>query len=570
MNEFMQFLLYIVVGIFVFLVLDLRSRLYRLEQMVARKDDHVAAASKEDSAEDVVIEEVSHAEVKKSDHDSPDKIVLWLKEDWLLKLGAILLLIGFGWLTTYAFMNDWIGPMGRISFGLSAGVLMMMFAWLRMKRHVHQGGVFLVLGSTVFLLTLFAAREVYDFFNPVLALLLMFSSSAVVALASVKFKNYSLALVGLFFATIAPFLINIPSPNYIGLFFYLLVVTLGMIWVGVLISRRSLILLSLAMFAFYSMPHITSGASSVAGSLLPVVFVFALVFFVVNVVGMLKTHRKVKLVDLLIASGNGLLLLSWILVGAPDVWKSSLILVWMIGFIVAAFLLYLSTKRHESFYVYIGVGIVMLAAATAVELNGEVLVLAYAIQSCVMILLTHALLKNNSITHRMSAVLLGPVLLSIGSVFSFAWKTTVFNQDFFVLLTLGIILTGLGYFFTSILKDGHSKKTRSLGTVLFIGGSVYGLLLIWLSSLAVFQSDARAVVVPLLVYTVVGLVSYFYGSSKGSKVVQMYGGILVAIVVGRLLLVDVWDMVISARIVTFFLIGTLLTSTAFFGKMAKK
>jgi hypothetical protein len=36
----------------------------------------------------------------------------WIKEDWLMKLGALLLLIGFGWLASYAFLHNWIGPHG--------------------------------------------------------------------------------------------------------------------------------------------------------------------------------------------------------------------------------------------------------------------------------------------------------------------------------------------------------------------------------------------------------------------------------------------------------------------------
>lgn len=34
-----------------------------------------------------------------------NRFVEWIKEDWMLKLGALLLLIGFGWLTTYAFLR---------------------------------------------------------------------------------------------------------------------------------------------------------------------------------------------------------------------------------------------------------------------------------------------------------------------------------------------------------------------------------------------------------------------------------------------------------------------------------
>lgn len=57
-----------------------------------------------------------------------ERFVAWLKEDWLMKLGAMLLLIGFGWLTTYAFLSNWIGPMGRIALGIVAPVLFLSFS----------------------------------------------------------------------------------------------------------------------------------------------------------------------------------------------------------------------------------------------------------------------------------------------------------------------------------------------------------------------------------------------------------------------------------------------------------
>src|SRR4051812_40446289 len=71
--------------------------------------------------------------------NSGDRFVEWLKDNWLLKLGALLLLMGFGWLVTYAFLNNWIGPMGRIALGLSAGALILALGSWRMRAFVTQG-----------------------------------------------------------------------------------------------------------------------------------------------------------------------------------------------------------------------------------------------------------------------------------------------------------------------------------------------------------------------------------------------------------------------------------------------
>jgi len=53
-------------------------------------------------------------------------------------LGAIILLIGFAWLATYAFADfahSWIGPKGRI-LGIAAGVLFIILGWYRIKTYL--------------------------------------------------------------------------------------------------------------------------------------------------------------------------------------------------------------------------------------------------------------------------------------------------------------------------------------------------------------------------------------------------------------------------------------------------
>jgi uncharacterized membrane protein len=87
-----------------------------------------------------------------------DKFIAWLKDDWMLKLGGLLLLIGFGWFTTYAFMNDWVGPNGRIIIGLLAGVLVLALGTWRIRQYINQGGVFLVIGSAIVLITVSLLR----------------------------------------------------------------------------------------------------------------------------------------------------------------------------------------------------------------------------------------------------------------------------------------------------------------------------------------------------------------------------------------------------------------------------
>lgn len=505
----------------------------------------------------------------KTEPTSFDKFVEWLKEDWLLKLGALLLLIGFGWLTTYAFLNNWIGPMGRIALGIVAGALFILLGWWRIGKYIHQGGIFLVLGSTIILLTIFAAREIYGFFTPLSALIVMFLSTAFVALASVKYNSRTLALLSLALAGIAPLLTKTPATDHIGLFAYLFVVVLGAIWIVALTGQRELTAAALIIISVYSAPHLLSY------SLFPLVdlnklllfaYAFAAVFFLTNATGILKLKGKNIAPDLVTAAGNGLFLLAWIMTAAQDEWKSLIISAWMIVFAVGAFLIFRITQRREPFYVYAGIGIAMLAAATSAELKGATLTIAYTIESGIIAFIAYSILRDIKIAKRISLLLIWPVILSVESITSRAWITNIIHKDFFVLLILGLTFLMLGLFFLRRAREVEGKGAQQLSVILLIVGSIYFYALLWLSLHAGFRNDNSAVMIALVVYTIIGLIFYFYGLTNEKKGLRIYGGALIGFVVGRLLLVDVWKMELAGRTVTFFLIGALLVSTAFFGK----
>lgn len=498
-----------------------------------------------------------------------ERFIAWIKEDWLLKLGALLLLIGFGWLASYAFLNNWIGPMGRIALGITAGVCILLLGWWRINKFIHQGGVFLVLGSTVMLLTIFAAREIYGFFTPLSALIIMFLSTAFVALASVKHNNRSLALASLLLAGLAPLLTNSPDPNFTALFAYLFVVTVGAIWIVTITGWRVLTAAALTLITLYSLPHF-GYTSADTGTLLLFAYAFVGLFFITNTLGILKLKGKKIIPDLVTAAGSGLFLLVWIVTAAPDEWQSLIMAAWMIVFAAGAFMLFKITERREPFYVYLGVGIGLLAAATAAELNGAVLTIAYTIESGIIPLVAYYVLHDIRIVQKTSFLLIGPVLLAFGSISSSAWRSGVIHQDFFVLFVLASVFLLLGIFFMERGNETKDKRKSDFSAIMFVIASVYVYVLVWLSLHAALVSDDLATMFSLLVYTIAGLAAYTYGRMHDIKAIRVYGALLLGFVIGRLLLVEIWRMELSGRIITFFLIGTLLMSTAFFGKNKSK
>ena len=466
-------------------------------------------------------------------------------------------------------MNNWIGPVGRITLGLVIGLIFLVFGWFRAWKYVQQGSIFLVLGSTTILLTLFAARQVYDFFTPASALGLMFLSATFVTVASVRFSRVSLAVAGLVLGALAPLLTHAETTDYIGLFLYLLVLIMSSIWVIALRGWRELSLISLLVVFFYSLPHLVGMVPQEKSTLLlPFIYAFAVSFFVVNTKGMLFLEKEAMKADLLTAFGNGLLLIAWIVSFVhPESLQSLVLSVWMVVFLIGAFLVFRLTAKEQPFFVYSGVSLVFLGTATAILFDGAALTLAYTFEAALIVMVATMLLKKASSINRLKWLFILPVALSLKSASESVWHTTILQEHFFVLLILAFALGMTGVLLlrkkqNQVMDDGSEQL---VGWDLIIIGSLYILRLLWLCFGVLFAPDT-AVMMSLVVYTVLGLVCYFRGGLHDQKGIRLYGALCLGFVVARLFLIDVWEMEMAQRIITFVVLGLLLMSTAFVGR----
>jgi uncharacterized membrane protein len=112
------------------------------------------------------------------------------------------------------------------------------------------------LGAAALLITIYAAREVYDFFTPLSALLLMASVAGFIAFSSVTDGVKSRALLGLLVGCIAPFLTVSADPSVSGLFVYLFVLIAASIWIVTITGWKELLVASAAIYAVFSIGNI--------------------------------------------------------------------------------------------------------------------------------------------------------------------------------------------------------------------------------------------------------------------------------------------------------------------------
>lgn len=504
--------------------------------------------------------------------DVAERFGTWIKEDWLMKVGAFLVIIGCGWFVSYAFANNWIGPVGRISLGIIVGALVMVLGFWRMMRFPQQGGVFMALGAGMTILSIFAGRSVYQFFTPASAIVFDFIIAAFVSFASYKFNLRSLALSAQILAFAAPLLVA-GQTDSIFLFSYLLVISLATLVLAGLMAWRGLILSSLVFVGMYSTPYLIAphggmGMYSTDASLvLNFAYIFAMLYLLSGMFAVVKRGVTEANNEIVLALLNGVFLFLWIYNVPGKEWQTLLFAAWAMVFAVGSFIAFRFSSKPDPFYAYGSVAVAFIAAATAAQLDGAALTIAFTIEVCLLVVVVLALTKNTKAATSTSILFIAPVALSLASMSRYLVSKELFTKDAFVLLVLALTLIIAGRLIRTAEKEYQTKENTNLWVVLIVFGTMYIWFVIWcfLHILMPLAPD-MATFSALTVYTIVGLWAYFVGLFSGDTARKVYGAALLGFVVLRLLFVDVWSMALAGRVITFFVIGILLMSTAFLTK----
>ncbi len=159
-----------------------------------------------------------------------------------------------------------------------------------------------------------------------------------------------------------------------------------------------------------------------------------------------------------------------------------------------------------------------------------------------------------------------PCAMSATYFTSLMWQQGVIHSAFFVVLATVMVLLSVAVQFA--LYDNDEKGT--VPQVLYTGTTFFAAALIWLTLHAVLSAGI-ATMVALIIYTAFGLLLYIGGLRTGDNFAKNLGLVAIGCVVGRLLLIEVWQLSTALRIIVFMVIGLMLLSTAFLkGKKLKE
>jgi uncharacterized membrane protein len=155
---------------------------------------------------------------------------------WLNRIGIAAVLIGVSYFLKFAFDNNWIGPAGRVTIGLLAGIAVVIWSE-RFRTHGYKIFSYSLkaVGIGVMYLSLWAAFHVYSLIPSGLAFVAMLAVTASTAALAIAEDAEILAAFALTGGFSTPFLLSTGENHELQLFSYLVLLDVAAV---VMVARK--------------------------------------------------------------------------------------------------------------------------------------------------------------------------------------------------------------------------------------------------------------------------------------------------------------------------------------------
>lgn len=503
-----------------------------------------------------------------------DAVLHFLGDDWLVKVGVLLLVLSLGWFVTYAFTHDWIGPIGRVTLGMLFGLVLVVAGTWRFSKSSIQGISLLSGGSASIYISIFAGMTMYHFYTPVMGLFFMGLMTAYMAILSGIKRSRSLSVATLMLGLIAPLFV-FGSVEIMVLFVYLFILSAGIIAVDVLLGWRATTLATLVGVFLYSLISYANGDIERSFSSFVMILLFTLLFYGANI-GMIISTRATQGYDLGVTALVGMTFFSWVLMTVDSDFIGMVFIGGALLFAISSFAVSSFFRLYEPMLLYASVAVAFLLAATERIFDGSLLAVLLAVEIGGLTLVSFVFLreKNFRVGRILTALLVWPVALSLENIqeliarsdslsYGVAVVTGSPTEHLFVLVVMagvfGAVAFAANRFFPEVGKKGEASLF-ALTKALSIG---YILLFVWFFLHVIIPAYYVASMVTLILFTMAGLFFYARGTLVQGSSLRGIGLALFIIVLIRLFLVEFWTMSSVEKIITFFVVGALFLSTAF-------
>jgi uncharacterized membrane protein len=166
---------------------------------------------------------------------------------WLNRIGIAALLIGISYFLKFAFDNNWIGPAGRVTIGLLAGIAVVVWSErFRAKDYKAFSYSLKAVGIGALYLSLWAAFQLYSLIPSSAAFVMMLAVTASTAAMALAQDAQILAAFALTGGFTTPLLLSTGQNREVALFCYVALLDLGALFLVVSKPWRRLLVMSYA------------------------------------------------------------------------------------------------------------------------------------------------------------------------------------------------------------------------------------------------------------------------------------------------------------------------------------
>ena len=151
---------------------------------------------------------------------------------WFAKIGVAALMVGISFFIKYAFDNNWINEFGRVMIGIFAGCLLMFFGWRTARKYFIYSQILFGGGIAILYLSIFSAFDFYHLVSQPVAFFLMAVITGIGIFLSLHYNALSLIILSVIGGFFTPLMISTGANNEIGLFSYILILNLAVLFVS--------------------------------------------------------------------------------------------------------------------------------------------------------------------------------------------------------------------------------------------------------------------------------------------------------------------------------------------------
>ncbi len=502
---------------------------------------------------------------------------------WFNYVGILAVALAISFFLKYAFDNNWIGPIGRVTIGLLFGAALFPFSHSIFKRgYTYYAEGLTALGAAVLYLSVWAGWHYYRIFSQGLAFPLMIVITCLTVAVALGRNSQRLAVLALVGGLLTPFLVSTGQNAEVTLFSYLLALGAGMLAIA---WTRKWISIPPVAFAGTLIYFWGWYGDFYYKSELVTTLLFATAFFILfAALPAIRSTRQGELsaIDIGIVLTNAF---SYVIALRLMLWDQYR---WGLTFAVlalAAAHLFAgralphkdSSANRLARMLYAGLALTFATLAIPIRLEGKWITVAFAVEG--LALIWSGLRGRSPALRAAGLVLFALVAIRLGILALTAQTTATFllNQRF---LTLAVCAAcWLAAFF---LARGSDCSLGEAETQLFFFLEVAANFCFLLAlSMDVWDLFARRTALGIdrervqqlalsLLWVAYALALLVAGTIRRSAPLRWQGLALLGVAIGKVFFLDLSFLTRFYRIVSFFVLGMVLLAVSFYYQKRSK